>query len=243
VKYVIGYRCQNCQASYCSRGHKKALKFNIWSGYEKSVCPRCGATLGSGKVLLKTAQVAPGSGIKSITEPIIFQKMLEMKLEKHQKSTRLFLRIAGFCTVFIFVFSIILGLLGNPRGSTSPALNSLYMLLGIISLGVLAWPFWLYHLMQRTRLKNMVTALPPPGRDQLEYAVRWYEKRGWIRLPAEPKNENTIQMQKKKRFNIFVGIFFMLFGLIGLFIYLGDLKKPGPTIELTLEQDGSVKIV
>ena len=45
VKHIgnksLGFICRNCQSAYCY-DHKKELGFNIWSGYEKSVCLKCG---------------------------------------------------------------------------------------------------------------------------------------------------------------------------------------------------------
>jgi len=45
VKHIgnksLGFICRNCQSAFCYE-HKKELGFNLWSGYEKSVCPQCG---------------------------------------------------------------------------------------------------------------------------------------------------------------------------------------------------------
>lgn len=243
MKYAIGFQCSKCNSSYCKTGHKKALQFNLWSGYEKSPCPRCGTPLRAGMVLLRMVQNKPESVPSSIREPVIFEKMLDKDLAKHRMRTKMFLMIAGFSTIFLFIFSIVLGLLIKKYDSTSPVFISLAIILGIAGLGVYTWPFWLYHLIRRTNARKLVTQLPPPGRARLEYAIHRYENQHWVRLPSEETGEGKIIMQKKKRFNIFLGLFFMLFGIIGLFIYLAELKKPGPKIELSLTETGFVKIV
>ena len=243
MKYSIGFQCNHCNSSYCLTGHKKALQFNLWSGYEKSLCPRCGTPLRAGIVLLRTVQAKPESVPSSIREPVFFENMLKRDLAKHKMRTKMFLIIAGFSTIFVFTFSIILGLLNQKFDSTSPVFAGLAVILGIAGLGVYTWPFWLYHLIRRTKVRKWVIELPAPGEAQLEYAIHWYENQHWVRLQSEEKDEGKIIMQKKKRFNIFLGLFFMLFGLIGYFIYLGELKKPGPKIELSLTKAGFVKIV
>lgn len=243
LKYLIGFQCSKCNSSYCLIGHKKALQFNLWSGYEKSLCPQCGTPLREGVVLLRMVQNKPESVPSSIREPLIFEKMLDKDLAKRQMRTKMFLMIAGFSTIFVLIFSIVLGLLSQKYDSTSPVFIGLVMILGIVGLGVYTWPLWLYHLIRRTSARKLVKELPPPGKDRLEYAIHRYENQHWVRLPSEKKGEGIIIMQKKKRFNIFLGLFFMLFGLIGFFIYLGELKKPGPTIELSLTEAGFVKIV
>jgi hypothetical protein len=243
MKYAIGFHCSQCNSSYCLIGHKKALQFNLWSGYKKSLCPRCGTPLRAGRVLLRMVQNKPESVPSSIREPVIFEKMLDKDLAKHQMRTKMFLMIAGFSTIFVFIFSIVLGLLGQKFDSTSPAFVALMMILGIAGLGIFCWPLWLYHLIRRTKARKLATEIPPPGKARLEYAIHWYENQQWGRLPSKEKGDGKIIMQKKKRFNIFLGLFFMLFGIIGYFIYLGELKKPGPTIELSLTEAGFVKIV
>ncbi len=243
MKYAIGFQCSNCNSSYCMTGHKKALQFNILSGFEKSLCPRCGAPLKAGMVLLKTVETKPGSVPSSIRESVLFEKMLDKDLTKQEMRTKMFLMIAGFSTLFFFVFSLVAGFLDQKSGSTSPLFKGLMMILVIAGMGVFTWSFWLYHFIGRAKARKGVTNLPPPGKARLDYAIHWYEKQHWVRLSPEEKGEGKIMMQKKKRFNIFLGLFFMLFGLIGFFIYLGELQKPGPTIELSLTEAGSVKIV
>ena len=247
LKYVIGFQCSKCNSSCCLIGHKKALQFNLLSGYEKSLCPQCGTPLREGVVLLRMVQNKPESVPSSIREPVIFEKMLDKDLAKRQMWTKMFLMIAGFSTIsiiYVLIFGQVLELLGQKYDSTSPVLpTGLAMIMVIASLGVFTWPLWLYHLIRRTNARKLVKELPPPGKARLEYAIHRYENQHWVRLPSEEKGEGIIIMQKKKRFNIFLGLFFMLFGLIGYFIYLGELKKPGPTIELSLTEAGFVKIV
>lgn len=240
MKYLIGFQCSKCNSSFCLKGHKKALQFNLWSGYEKSLCPQCGTPLREGLVLLRMPESIPSL----IGEPVIFEKMLDKDLAKRQMWTKRFLKIAGFGTILLVFATLILSVLFNlGHDPESPVFFGLKMILSISCLSVYIWPFWLYHLIRRNKARKLVKELPLPGKTRLEYAIHMYENQHWVRLPAEEKGEGIIIMQKEKRFNIFLGLFFLLFGLIGFFIYLGELKKPRPTIELSLTEDGFVKIV
>jgi hypothetical protein len=241
-KYLVGFQCCRCHSSFCLKGHKKELQFNLWSGFSKSSCPRCGTPLQAGRVLLSTAQTKPESVPSLIRESVLFEKTLEKDLAKYQSRAKTLLMIAGFSTVSIIIIPIVI-VAGQKSGSTFPVSGGFTMIMSLAVLGVLTWPFWLYHFIKKTGTKKLKAGLPPPGTARLEYAIRSYEHRHWGRLPSEGQGEGKIVLQKKKRFNIFVGLFFMLFGLIGYFIYLGDLKKPGPKIELSLTEEGFVKIV
>ena len=180
--------------------------------------------------------------VKSLREPVVFHTLLEKNLEKHRKRTKPFLKIAGFSTALVIVFSIILGILNRNVDSLSQAYRGFITLITIVGLGIYTWPFWLYNLLKRNSANKSVSAMPPPGESRFEYAIRWYEKRHWVRQPVEENASHTMSMQKKKRFNIFLGLFFMLFGLIGFLIYINELKKPGSTMDLTLTEDGLVKV-
>ena len=140
VKYVIGYRCGSCGASFCHAGHRKELKFNIWSGFEKSPCPRCGTPLNAGYVLLKTVADKPKTTPRSLRQPVVFQTMLDTTLQKYQKNGKTALIIAVCSTAFIIVFSIIMGTLSKNSGQESSTLRGLYTIVGLVGFGLFAWP-------------------------------------------------------------------------------------------------------
>jgi hypothetical protein len=183
------------------------------------------------------------SELYSIREPMLFEKMLDKDLAKYQMRAKMFLKIAGFSTIFAFLLEIAIGLLGKNLTPTSPITAILGTIFGIACLGIFTWPLWLYYFIRRANAKKLVTELPPPGKARLEYAIHRYEKKHWERLPSEEKGEIKIMMQKKKPSNIFTGLFIMLFGLIGYFSYAKGLKKTRPIIELSLTEEGFVKIV
>jgi hypothetical protein len=231
---IVGYRCGNCGAVFCGKGHKKELGFKFFGGgYENSPCTRCGALLGAGRVL-----IAAGAQFKE--QGVLFQYKLEEKLAKHKKHTKIFLYWAGISTVFFCLVMFPLLLIVDPDASSGPAMA---IIMGLSGLGIYAWPVCLYHYYQKSKVQKTLEKLPPPGQGRLQYAIQWYEDRKWERLPPKPSGAGEIRMQKKKRFNILLALFGLLFGIIGFLFYLQEYNKPSPVIEMELTPEGLVRVI
>jgi len=57
VTGLVGVQCQHCGSVFCHRRHRDQLKFSLWSGWSKTICPTCGQPFGPAKALVRQGKV------------------------------------------------------------------------------------------------------------------------------------------------------------------------------------------
>ena len=138
LSHVVGYRCGNCGAVFCGKGHRRELGFKFFrggAGYKNSPCTQCGESLAMGRVLI-------AAGVQAEEQGVLFQRRLEEKLAKHEKYTRIFLYWAGISTALTCLLLLSIPYLGEAGTALAP-------IWGLIAIGVFTWPACPYHHYQR----------------------------------------------------------------------------------------------
>lgn len=165
-----------------------------------------------------------------------FQQVLEQEWIKHQKRTKVFLWVAGLSTVFLCLFPILAAALVDP--DQSPTVFNIVMWFGTVpTLGFLTWPFVFFHRRKKSQAQKTMENIPAPGKDRLHFAIGWYEKQKWERLPSESQEEQGVRLRQKRRFNLLLALFALLFGF--LFV---SWRRPATKVKLELIDDGSVMV-
>ncbi len=54
---LVGSQCQHCGSVFCNNKHGDQLKFSVWSGWQKTICPKCGQPFGPSKALVRQGTV------------------------------------------------------------------------------------------------------------------------------------------------------------------------------------------
>ena len=254
---IIGYRCDQCGAVFCFDKHKKEMKVDLLKGFRRTgTCTVCGS-------LMKNCEVLIGEQTRVVTNPVkeveatgtntgtarwlgagyLFQEKHEKDLAKYTKRKKFFLIWAGLSTLSMFVFAIIIAIFAAIFSEVPDTVMSVIMpIMVICGLGTYSWPFFFFHLIKKKKVEKLLEKLPPQGKERFTYVAQTYSEKRWEKLYKFHSEPGKTKFQKKKRFNILIALFWILFGLFGFFWYLWELGQPGEIIELELTEEGCVLV-
>lgn len=244
---LVGYRCGTCGAVFCESAHKDILKPKFFGrGYGDSKCTDCGTLLAEGDVLLSSLDAistTPESKPISGAAFYFYGQHLEDELAKNKRTTKglmiwaIISTVLAYCVMFPLMITLQDKMGDDIVGVIAP-------LMGFVGLGIFAWPFVLWKLVQRSRLKALLERLPEPGPARLEFVKAVYEKKGWAEVQGgRGLQEGSLQYQEVKKFNILLALLGFLFGLIGFLMYMSEFNKPGMMVDLIPQEDGRVQVV